>query len=142
MEVVALRLVEGCVVSRYNHPAQGDYSRSAKIRNSCLMFFSECFREVINSIAETDATKLGVTLQNYDVKYLLLNSGGSWLTISTRVIKKKCNKFSLFTEWFQNYTKMIIHLRLNEYCWIILLTSSWGFSNNIHLASSKQFLNM
>ena len=44
VEIPALRLVEGCVVSRYNHPAQGDYR--------LLRVFSECFREVINSIAE------------------------------------------------------------------------------------------
>ena len=39
VEIFALRLVEGCVVSRYNHPAQGDYSRSAKTRNGCFAFF-------------------------------------------------------------------------------------------------------
>ena len=45
VEILTLRLVEGCVVSGYNHPAQGDYR--------LLRVFSECFREVINSIAET-----------------------------------------------------------------------------------------
>ena len=39
VEIPALRLVEGCVVSHYNHPAQGDYSRSAKTRNGCFAFF-------------------------------------------------------------------------------------------------------
>lgn len=39
VEILTLRLVEGCVVSRYNHPAQGDYSRSAKTRNGCFAFF-------------------------------------------------------------------------------------------------------
>ena len=39
VETHALRLVEGCVVSRNNHLAQGYYSRSVKFRNSYLAFF-------------------------------------------------------------------------------------------------------
>ena len=38
VEILTLRLVEGCIVPCYNHLAQGDYSRSAKFRSSCLAF--------------------------------------------------------------------------------------------------------
>ena len=40
VEILTLRLVEGCIVPCYNHLAQGDYSRSAKFRSSCLAFLS------------------------------------------------------------------------------------------------------
>ena len=38
VEILTLRLVEGCIVPCYNHLAQGNYSRSAKFRSSCLAF--------------------------------------------------------------------------------------------------------
>ena len=40
----ALWWVEDLVISRYNHLAQGDYSRSTKFKNGCLAFF-QFYRE-------------------------------------------------------------------------------------------------
>ena len=63
VEILALRLVEGCVLSRYNQLAQGDYSRSAKFRNSCLAFFPNVSGKWWTRYwQKTDSSKLGVTL--------------------------------------------------------------------------------
>ena len=64
----ALWWVEDRVISRYNHLAQGDYSRSTKFKNGYLAFF-QFYRESDqhdkeNEISKSakDALKFGVTL--------------------------------------------------------------------------------
>ena len=39
IEMCMLWLMEDCIISHFNHPVQGDYSKSAKFENSCLAFF-------------------------------------------------------------------------------------------------------
>ena len=43
IEMCMLRLVENCVIARYNHLAQGDYSSSDKFQNGCIAF-CQCYR--------------------------------------------------------------------------------------------------
>ena len=39
IEMRMLWLMEDCIISQFNHPVQGDYSKSTKFENSFLAFF-------------------------------------------------------------------------------------------------------
>ena len=45
MEILALWLVEDCVISRDKHRARGDYNEGTKFQNGCLAL-RRCYQEV------------------------------------------------------------------------------------------------
>ena len=84
-------MVEDCIVSPHNHLAEGDYCRDTKFQNGCLAFFQCCrwshkhYRRKLNFEGTKDAAKFCETLQNNNVKLLLIewNKIG-WLSSNQR----------------------------------------------------------
>lgn len=58
IEMCSLRLVEDCVISRYNHRARGtcNYRRSAKFQNGCFVFFQRSLQYYSPSSIRRDKT--------------------------------------------------------------------------------------
>ena len=79
IEMPALWLVEDCIISCYNHLAQGDYSRGAKCQNGCFTFCQcyigsdKCYL-VENTLLKCrgGSIKFGKTISKKDTKFLLM----------------------------------------------------------------------
>ena len=79
IEIPALWLVEDCIISCYNHLAQGDYSRGAKCQNGCSTFCqcyvgsNKCYSGE-NTLLKWrgGSIKFGKTISKKDTKFLLM----------------------------------------------------------------------
>ena len=79
IEMPALWLVEDCIISCYNHLAQGDYSRGAKCQNGCFTFCQcyvgsdKCYLGENTLLKCRGSTiKFGKTISKKDTKFLLM----------------------------------------------------------------------
>ena len=60
----------------------------------------------------------------------------TFVNVTEEILKAQFRYF-LSNKNLCNYSKTIIHLKLSEYYWMILSTSSRGLFNNVHLAFSE-----
>ena len=132
IEMCMLWLMEDCIISHFNHPVQGDYSKSAKFENSWLAFF-KCLKKV-NS-----------TLQNKGMKFLLIQLKKppiKLLAYLDRGKQQNCNK-NMCNAFFINriYSRMQKHLIEQLYFIHNYLLKVKGRSmNDIHFTIGKYLL--
>ena len=139
-EMRTLRLVQDCVISRYDRANINSITTGALNFKMAALRFIGVTEEVMNVKKKTEfrrAQKLLLCLEwhffNRRIRsfcwFNLMNpsdSNGSWLYTSIRVIKTikteffniKTNIYNRIRKHLGNCTKTIIPRRLGEYCWI------------------------